>query len=84
MAAPRHQKQHDERLWTLRKNCDGEMYAMPEWEEMRALAGAIKEHTLAHLDKYPEMFEPNAKANGIQVHWAKDGDEHNRIVAVPC
>ena len=80
IAAPLHQKQHDERLWTLRSRRDGEMHAMPEWEEMRALAAAIKEHTLTHLDKYLEMFEANAKANGIQVHWAKDGDEHNRIV----
>ena len=80
IAAPLHQKQHDERLWTLRSRRDGEMHTMPEWEEMRALAAAIKEHTLTHLDKYLEMFESNAKANGIQVHWAKDGDEHNRIV----
>ncbi len=80
IAAPLHQKQHDERLWTLRSRRDGEMQAMPEWEEMRALAAAIKEHTLTHLDKYLEMFEANAQANGIQVHWAKDGDEHNRIV----
>ena len=80
IAAPLHQKQHDERLWTLRSRRDGEMQAMPEWEEMRALAAAIKEHTLTHLDKYLEMFEANAKANGIQVHWAKDADEHNGIV----
>jgi len=60
------------------------MYAMPEWEEMRALAETIREHALAHLDKYLEMFEANAKAKGIQVHQAKDGDEHNRIIAVPC
>ncbi len=56
IAAPLHQKQHDERLWTLRSRRDGEMQAMPEWEEMRALAAAIKEHTLTHLDKYLEMF----------------------------
>ena len=24
------------------------------------------------------MFETNAKANGVFVHWAKDADEHNR------
>src|ERR1700722_1458589 len=80
IAAPLHQKQHDERLWTLRKNRDREMQIMPEWEEMRALASAIKEHTLTHLDKYLEMFEKNAKANGIHVHWAQDAAEHNRIV----
>jgi L-lactate dehydrogenase complex protein LldF len=80
LAAPRHQKQHDERLWTLRQRRDGQMWLMPEWEEMRALASAIKEHTLAHLDTYLEMFEASAKANGVVIHWAKDAAEHNDIV----
>jgi L-lactate dehydrogenase complex protein LldF len=35
---------------------------------------------LCHLDTYLEMFEANAKANGVVVHWAKDAAEHNRIV----
>lgn len=30
--------------------------------------------------KYLEEFEANCIQNGIQVHWAKDGAEHNRIV----
>ena len=80
LAAPRHQKQHDERLWTLRQRRDDQMWSMPEWEEMRALASDIKEHTLSHLDTYLEMFETNAKANGVVVHWAKDAAEHNSIV----
>ena len=29
---------------------------------------------------YLEMFERNATANGIHVHWAKDAQEHNEIV----
>jgi L-lactate dehydrogenase complex protein LldF len=80
LAAPRHQQQHDTRLWTLRQRRDDQMWAMPEWEEMRSLASAIKEHTLSHLDAYLEMFEANAKANGVVVHWAKDAAEHNAIV----
>ena len=80
LAAPRHQQQHDTRLWTLRQRRDDQMWAMPEWEEMRSLASAIKEHTLSHLDTYLEMFEANAKANGVVVHWAKDAAEHNAIV----
>jgi len=52
LAAPRHQQQHDTRLWTLRQRRDDQMWAMPEWEEMRSLASAIKEHTLSHLDTY--------------------------------
>ena len=80
LAAPHHQKQHDERLWTLRQRRDGQMWSMPEWEQMRTLASAIKEHTLSRLDTYLEMFETNAKANAVVVHWAKDAAEHNRIV----
>ena len=35
---------------------------MPEWEELRSLASAIKEHTLTHLADYLEEFERNATA----------------------
>src|SRR5271157_5412644 len=80
IAAPEHEKMHDERLWDLRQKRDREMHGIPEWEELRALASAIKEHTLTHLDQYLEQFEANARSNGIQVHWARDAAEHNRIV----
>ena len=42
IAAPQHEKMHDERLWDLRSKRDGQMHAIPEWEELRALASAIK------------------------------------------
>jgi L-lactate dehydrogenase complex protein LldF len=32
------------------------------------------------LDEYLLQFEAKAKANGVQVHWAANADEHNRIV----
>jgi L-lactate dehydrogenase complex protein LldF len=80
IAAPEHEKMHDARLWDLRQKRDREMHGIAEWEELRALASAIKEHTLTHLDDYLEQFEANAKANGIQVHWARDAAEHNHIV----
>jgi L-lactate dehydrogenase complex protein LldF len=71
---------HDKRLWDLRKKRDAESEAMPEWEELRSLASAIKEHTLTHLGDYLEEFERNATANGMVVHWARDAAEHNQIV----
>jgi L-lactate dehydrogenase complex protein LldF len=71
---------HDKRLWDLRKKRDRVSEALPEWEELRALASAIKEHTLTHLGDYLEEFERNAIANGAHVHWAKDAAEHNQIV----
>src|ERR1700719_3425440 len=80
IAAPEHEKMHDERLWDLRQKRDREMHGIAEWEELRSLASAIKEHTLTHLDEYLEQFEANARSNGINVHWARDAAEHNRIV----
>ena len=80
LAAPMHQKAHDARLWDLRSKRDTAAFGIPEWEELRELASQIKTHTLANLDRYLEQFEAQAKANGVHVHWAADGAEHNRIV----
>ena len=80
IAATEHEKMHDERLWDLRQKRDREMHVIPEWEELRSLASAIKEHTLTHLDQYLDQFEVNARANGIHVHWARDAAEHNATV----
>jgi len=80
IAAKEHVEFHDMRLWDLRQKRDREAHALPEWEELRNLASAIKEHTLSHLAEYLEQFERNAKANGMQVHWALDAAEHNQIV----
>jgi L-lactate dehydrogenase complex protein LldF len=80
IAATEQEKVHDERLWDLRQKRDREMHGIAEWEELRSLASAIKEHTLTHLDEYLEQFEANARANGIHVRWARDAAEHNQIV----
>ena len=80
IAATQHQAAHDARLWDVRRKRDAATQAIPEWEELRELASQIKTHTLAHLDQYLEQFEAAAKANGVHVHWAADGAEHNRIV----
>src|SRR5206468_11755516 len=71
---------HDQRLWDLRKKRDRESEHLPEWEDLRSLASAIKEHTLTHLADYLEEFERNATRNGAKVHWAKDAAEHNQLV----
>jgi L-lactate dehydrogenase complex protein LldF len=75
-----HAEFHDRRLWDLRKKRDRESESLPEWQELRGLASAIKEHTLTHLADYLEQFEAAAQANGIVVHWARDAAEHNQIV----
>lgn len=80
IASTEHAKMHDERLWDLRGKRDRQMHGIPEWEELRDLAAAIKRHTLTNLGDYLEQFESAAKQAGINVHWAADGAEHNRIV----
>jgi L-lactate dehydrogenase complex protein LldF len=80
IAATDHLEFHDRRLWDLRGKRDRATAELPEWEELRALASAIKEHTLTHLADYLEQFERAATANGCTVHWARDAAEHNQIV----
>ncbi len=71
---------HDQTLWMVRTKRDRQAAKVPDWEALREAASQIKEHTLSRLAEYLEEFESKASANGIQVHWARDGEEHNRIV----
>lgn len=75
-----HREMHDRCLWAARMRRDKVASTIPEWEEMRRLASEIKLHTLSNLDHYLELFADNAAANGIHVHWARDAEEHNRIM----
>lgn len=40
----------------------------------------MKEYVMRHLPDLLEQFESNVKANGGQVHWARDAAEANQIV----
>ncbi|MGI9457899.1 MAG: lactate utilization protein B [Aeoliella sp.] len=71
---------HDEAIWYVRKKRDLAARSVPEWETLRETASLIKRHTLSKLDEYLEEFERNATRHGVQVHWARDAAEHNRIV----
>ncbi len=72
---------HDTALWFVRSKRDNAVMNVENWEELRLQASNIKAHCLSNLDKYLLEFEKNAKKNGVNVHWAEDGDEHNRIVS---
>ncbi|PLZ04357.1 4Fe-4S ferredoxin [Burkholderia sp. WAC0059] len=80
IARPEHLAFHDKRLWDLRKKRDAQAHAIAEWETLRSLASAIKAHTLSRLADYLEQFANAAEANGVRVHWADTGEEHNEIV----
>ncbi|KQN80278.1 (Fe-S)-binding protein [Sphingomonas sp. Leaf67] len=58
--------------------------AFPAFEDARTRAAAIKDHVIAHLGHYLEMFEANAIAAGAQVHWARTADEAATIVIDLC
>jgi len=54
--------------------------ALPQPDDVRDRARAIRIEALTHLDQYLVQLEANVKANGGAVHWAKDAQEANRIV----
>jgi len=57
---------------------------LPEFEELREVGRAIKDHTLAHLDFYLELYERNVTAAGGQVHWARNAAEARAAVLDIC
>lgn len=71
---------HDDTLWFVREKRDKAAHGVAEWESLREWASQIKNHTLSNLDSYLVEFEQKAQANGIIVHWAADGEEHNKII----
>ncbi len=66
---------------TIRAKRNAVVAEVPDWAELRASGAAIKDDVLAHLDSYLEQLEAAVVARGGQVHWARDADEANRIVA---
>ncbi|HEV8678643.1 MAG TPA: LUD domain-containing protein, partial [Stellaceae bacterium] len=57
---------------------------LPEFEELREQGRAIKDHTLAHLDYYLELYERNVTAAGGHVHWARNAAEARTAVRDIC
>ena len=53
---------------------------LPNWEDLRTQARAIKDEALSHLDRYLEEFVRNAEKCGAKVHWARDAAEANAII----
>jgi L-lactate dehydrogenase complex protein LldF len=52
-----------------------------DWEELRAAGSALKQDVMARLPELLTELERNVTARGGVVHWARDADEANRIVA---
>ncbi len=54
---------------------------IPDWQQMRNAGSAIKTEVMARLPELLEQLETNVIAAGGTVHWARDAEEANRIVA---
>ena len=49
--------------------------SLPDYQELRTQASAIKKHTIENLDYYLEQLEQNVIARGGKVVYCKDGKE---------
>ncbi|HTV45778.1 MAG TPA: lactate utilization protein B [Stellaceae bacterium] len=57
---------------------------LPEFEALRDIGQSIKEHTLAHLDFYLELYEEQVAASGGIVHWTRTAEEACAAVLEIC
>lgn len=53
---------------------------IPHWQRWRREAEALKAYAVDHLDQLLVEFERNATARGIEVLWAADAEEANRMI----
>ncbi|MGG1552175.1 LutB/LldF family L-lactate oxidation iron-sulfur protein [Paenibacillus ferrarius] len=49
------------------------------WDEWRERGRQIRLHTIAHLDYYLNLFADNARANGVNVHFAETSADAVKI-----
>jgi L-lactate dehydrogenase complex protein LldF len=66
---------------TIRAKRASVVAELPDWEELRAAGYAIKADVMRHLDRYLLQLQESVTRAGGQVHWARDADEANAIVA---
>lgn len=50
------------------------------WQQLRQAGHALRLHTITHLDSYLTLLDQRITEAGGHVHWARTGDEANRIV----
>lgn len=57
---------------------------VPEWEQMRGDAKALKNHVLENLDHYLLAYEASVERNGGHVHWASTSADAAATVVDIC
>ena len=66
---------------TIRRKRAIAVEEMPDWEELREAGRVLKERVLRHLDTYLLQLEDSVTRAGGKVHWARNADEANKIIA---
>jgi L-lactate dehydrogenase complex protein LldF len=54
--------------------------ALPDYQELRTQANAVKAHTIENLDWYLEEFERNVVDHGGHVHWCRTASDVADVV----
>ena len=57
---------------------------LPEFDQLRDAAKAVKDHTLEHLDVYLERFEDRVHGQGGHVHWCRTAGDARQAVLDIC
>jgi L-lactate dehydrogenase complex protein LldF len=57
---------------------------LPEFDQLRAQARAVKDHVLDNLDSYLERFAAQVEDAGGHVHWCRDAAEARQTVLRIC
>ena len=58
--------------------------AFPDLEATRTQASQIKDFVLANISNLLSQLEMKCRLNGVQVHWAKDGESARKIILDIC
>ncbi|MDQ3999806.1 MAG: LUD domain-containing protein, partial [Actinomycetota bacterium] len=66
---------------SIRRRRASAVAEMPDWEELREAGYALKKRVMRHLDEYLLRLEESVTRAGGHVHWARDGEEANSIIA---
>jgi len=66
---------------TIRRKRTVAVEEMPDWEQLREAGRTLKSRVVRHLDEYLLQLEESVTRAGGQVHWARDAEEANRIIA---
>jgi L-lactate dehydrogenase complex protein LldF len=64
----------------IQEKRSGVIREVPDWDDLTGAAREIKERAVGQLDRYLVQLEASVEAAGGRVHWARDGEEANRII----